>query len=145
MYRKTHLKDFEFLIQHLVCSSGWSQTHYVAEVDPQLLILLFSPTKGWDYSCVPPCSVLGSVEDQIQSFRHDGQNSTIKWFKKLNGVTRETVPFPRILVVLMEDRYSVRGTNIRQFTAVHYSMSRGSYILFWFPQAPTFLCLQTQK
>ena len=58
------------------------------------------------------------------------KNCNIKGFTKLNGGTRETVQFPRALAVLMEDRYSVLGTNIRQFIAVHYSMSRGSYILF---------------
>ena len=58
------------------------------------------------------------------------KNSTIKGFKKLNGGIRETVQFSRVLAVLMEDRNSVPGTNIRQFIAVHYSTSLGSYILF---------------
>ena len=43
-------------------SSGWCPTHYVAEDDFRLLVLLPPPPKLWDYRRAPPCLVYPVLE-----------------------------------------------------------------------------------
>lgn len=55
---KTSHKDSIFLGvcfvigDRISCSSGWFQTHYVAEEDLELPTLLHPPPKWWGYRCV---------------------------------------------------------------------------------------------
>lgn len=51
---------YYFFVDIIPSISSSSQIYYVAEGNPQLLILLFPLAKCWDYRWALPCLVLGS-------------------------------------------------------------------------------------